>query len=82
MDYRAKVNEVIASTGLQLGQQGVLPEIDSLEVMSLVTQLEEAVGMMIPGDEMVPENFRTVDDIVALLSRMARSAEAGATSRP
>lgn len=80
MDYRAKVNEVIASTGLQLGPQGALPEIDSLEVMSLVTQLEEAVGMMIPGDEMVPENFRTIDDIVALLNRMAQGVDAAAGS--
>lgn len=74
MDYRAKVIEVLASIGLSLGADGSLPEVDSLEVMNLVSQLEESVGMMIPGDEMVPENFRTIDDIVALLSRMAKSA--------
>lgn len=81
MDYRAKINEVLASIGLSLGADGSLPEVDSLEVMNLVSQLEEAVGMMIPGDEMIPENFRTVDDMVALLSRMAKNAETDAGSQ-
>jgi hypothetical protein len=74
MNYRAKLEEVITTMGLQVGEGGVLPEVDSLEVMNLVSQVEEAVGMMIPGDEMTPDNFRTLDDIVALLNRMAQSA--------
>jgi hypothetical protein len=74
MDYRAKIRDVLGSIGLEPGPNGTLPEVDSLEVMNLVTQLEEAVGMMIPGEEMIPENFRTIDDIAALLSRMAQSA--------
>jgi hypothetical protein len=82
MDYRAKLDEVIATMGVQIGEGGLLPEVDSLEVMNLVSQLEEAVGMMIPGDELVPENFKTLDDIVALLNRISKSsgANSGATT--
>lgn len=75
MDYYAKVNEVLASMGMRLGEDGALPEVDSLEVMNLVNQLEEAVGMMIPGEELQAKNFKTADDIVALLNRMASGAD-------
>lgn len=76
MNYRAKLEEVITTMGLQVGEGGALPEVDSLEVMNLVSQLEEGFGMMIPGDELVPENFKTLDDIVALLTRMGAGAGA------
>jgi acyl carrier protein len=73
MNYREKISQVLAAAGIQPSPDGSLPEIDSLEVMNLVSQLEEAVGMMIPGDELVPENFKTVDGVAALLTRMAAS---------
>ncbi|HEX2881309.1 MAG TPA: phosphopantetheine-binding protein [Polyangiaceae bacterium] len=75
MNYREKINEVLAAAGIQPSPEGALPEIDSLEVMNLVSQLEETVGMMIPGDELVPDNFKTVDGVVALLTRMAAASE-------
>jgi acyl carrier protein len=76
MDYHAQVRSVLASMGMSLAEDGTLPEVDSLEVMNLVSQLEEAVGMMIPGEELQAKNFKTADDIVALLNRMASSGGA------
>jgi hypothetical protein len=75
MDYYAKVNAVLATMGMRLGEDGTLPEVDSLEVMNMVNQLEEEVGMMIPGDELHAGNFKTADDIVALLNRIAGNSE-------
>lgn len=80
MDYYAKVKEVLASMGLELGKDGTLPEVDSLEVMSLVSQVEEAVGMMIPGDELQAGNFKTIDDIVKLLERIAKNVAASSAT--
>jgi acyl carrier protein len=63
---------------MSVGDDGKLPDVDSLEVMSLVSQLEEAVDMMIPGDELLPDNFRSADDIVALLTRLSERRTGGA----
>jgi acyl carrier protein len=41
--------------------------IDSFDVISLVTSLDEKFGISIDGVDILPENFSTVDSIVALL---------------
>lgn len=69
MDYRPRVLEVLASVDLAPGEDGVLPEFDA-QLANLAMALEEAVGVMIPGEEMTPKNFRTLDDIVSMLERI------------
>lgn len=48
--------------------------LDSLELMSLVTHLEQAYGFTLPDDEFVPENFETPRTIADMIRRV--------TSRP
>jgi acyl carrier protein len=43
--------------------------LDSLDVVSLVSSLDSTFGISIRGIEIVPENFRNVSTIRALLSR-------------
>lgn len=69
MDYRPRVLEVLASVDLAPGEGGVLPEVDA-QLSNLAMALEEAVGVMIPGEELTPENFRTLDGIVSMLQRI------------
>ena len=51
--------------------------IDSTGVLELVGFLEEAFGVRIQDDELVPENLDTIDNIVAFVSRK-RAAESAA----
>jgi len=44
--------------------QGML---DSFDLISLVTELDETFGISIDGTDILPENFETVDTIEALL---------------
>jgi hypothetical protein len=69
MDYRPRVLEVLASVDLAPGEGGVLPEVDA-QLSNLAMALEEAVGVMIPVEELTPENFRTLDGIVSMLQRI------------
>jgi len=39
------------------------PEIDSLGVVGLVTYLEQEFGIVIPPEDVVLDNFRTIDAI-------------------
>ncbi len=43
--------------------------LDSFDVVSLVSELEEAFGVLIDGTEILPENFSTVESIEALVNK-------------
>lgn len=43
--------------------------LDSFDIVSLTTMLEESYGITIDGLDIVPENFSSVDAIVALVDK-------------
>lgn len=43
--------------------------LDSFDVVNLVTTLDEKYGISIDGIDVLPENFSSVDKIVALLQK-------------
>jgi acyl carrier protein len=43
--------------------------LDSLGIMELVSFLEEQYGIRVSDDDLTPENFQTVDSIVAFIDR-------------
>lgn len=43
--------------------------LDSLAIVELVSFLEVRFGIRVSDDDLVPENFRTVDEIVAFVER-------------
>jgi acyl carrier protein len=51
----------------RLHESGLL---DSLELMSLVTHLEQSYGFSLPDDEFVPENFETPRTIADMIKRV------------
>lgn len=55
----------------RLMEMGVL---DSLELMSLVTHMEQSYGVTLPDQEFIPENFETPRTIAALIRRVRTSA--------
>ena len=52
-------------------EQGV---IDSLSLLRLVTFLEENCRIVVPDEEMVPENFRSLAAIQAFVARRQEAA--------
>ncbi len=44
--------------------------LDSFEIMALITNLTEQFGIEIDIDEIVPENFNSVDAIVSMVERL------------
>jgi len=50
--------------GLNFIEEGML---DSFDVVSLVNELDTKYGISIDGLDIVPDNFSSVDSIVALL---------------
>ncbi|MGM9644632.1 MAG: acyl carrier protein [Eubacteriales bacterium] len=43
--------------------------LDSLDIVALVTDINEAYGTDIGAEDIIPENFGTVGDILALIKR-------------
>lgn len=43
--------------------------LDSFDVVSLVDELEEQFGIKIDGVDILPENFSTIESIIALLKK-------------
>ena len=46
--------------------------LDSFELMSLIAQLNEVFDIEIDVDEIVPENFNSVDAIAAMVERLKK----------
>lgn len=44
--------------------------LDSLEFLTLITELGAHIGVEIPVDEITPENFNTAETIAAMIERL------------
>ena len=53
------------------GQYGLVDEgvIDSLDLTQIIAALDEAFDIHIPAGEIEPENFNSVDDMLAMVRR-------------
>ena len=59
--------DVDFSTESGLIENGVL---DSLDIVTLVTEINETFDVSIPAEEIVPENFDSAKSIYALIERL------------
>ena len=44
--------------------------LDSLDIVTLITEIHEEFDVTIPAEEIIPENFNSVEDIMALIERL------------
>ena len=44
--------------------------LDSLDIVTLITEINSAFDVSIPAEEILPENFCTVEAIYALITRL------------
>jgi len=57
--------------------------IDSTGILELVSHLEESYGIVIPEEELIPDNLDSVNRIAAYLAKKLKEpVAAGAGSRP
>jgi acyl carrier protein len=81
MDTLAPVKKILRDT-LNLGDRaekltadspllGGLPEFDSMAVVSVVTMIEDELGITIDDDELSAEIFATVGSLAEFLSQKA-----------
>ena len=75
MDMAATVRETVSAMGITTTDDEFEP-VDSLTLLSVIMQLEETAGVRIPIEELEVENFRNVDAVVELLTRLHREAAA------
>lgn len=54
------------TTNVNFIEEGML---DSFDIVSLVTELEESFDISIDGEEILPDNFSSVDAIIALVEK-------------
>ncbi len=73
---------VVTEIAADLGRRTLAPDedlleqriIDSLGILRLVTYLEESQGVKILDGDIVPENFQSLNSIVAFIERKKRNA--------
>ncbi|MEI8301889.1 MAG: phosphopantetheine-binding protein [Burkholderiales bacterium] len=46
---------------------GAIPELDSMAVLAVLTQIEEDFGLSIPDDEVSADHFLTYGDLAAFV---------------
>ena len=59
--------DVDFATATDLVDEGVL---DSLDIVTLVTEIDAAFDVTIPAEEIVPENFNSAEALMALIERL------------
>lgn len=74
---RERVLKVLCETNPEIGKnqdKDLLASgiIDSFEIVNLVVELEESFDVEIDPELVVPENFQTVDAIVALMEGIVK----------
>lgn len=60
-------SDVDFRTTTDLVDDGIL---DSLDIVTLVTEIHAAFDVTIPAEEIVPENFNSADAMMALIERL------------
>ena len=82
MDARPKVRQLVERAVLSRTDTASVADddllldsglIDSMGVFELVSALEEECGVTIGDDEIVPENFSSINAIVAMVERKTSS---------
>lgn len=79
------VTAAVRRNSITGGSQGIprdanlflLGVLDSLSVVTLVAELETVLGCTIPAEELLPENFRSVEGIAALCARLSPGGAGG-----
>jgi acyl carrier protein len=77
MNTKETVRNVLAAT-LQVGDRaqkwddhtkllGAIPELDSMAVVTVLTELEERLGIEVPDDEISADTFETFGALVAFV---------------
>ena len=59
--------EVDFSASEGLVENGIL---DSLDIVMLITEINDKFDVSIPAEEIIPENFNSVSAIMALIERL------------
>ena len=44
--------------------------IDSFDIITLIAEIDDRIGVTIPAEELVPENFNSYSAMVALIERL------------
>ena len=44
--------------------------IDSFDIITLIAEIDDRIGVTIPAEELIPENFNSYDAICALITRL------------
>ena len=44
--------------------------LDSLDIVALVTEIDAEMGVSIPAEEIIPENFNSAKALMALIERL------------
>lgn len=74
MDIREKVTEILCGVNPKIGEDvdaDLLKSgfIDSFEIVNVVMELEDAFGIEIDPESIIPANFQTIADIVKLIEQ-------------
>ncbi|MBQ9085757.1 MAG: acyl carrier protein [Clostridia bacterium] len=59
--------DVDFSAAMDLIDDGIL---DSLDIVTLVTEINSVFDVTIPAEEIVPENFNSADALMALINKL------------
>ena len=54
------------------GREDLIDEgiLDSLDIVTLITEINDAFDVSIPAEEIIPENFNSAAALTALLTRL------------
>lgn len=59
--------EVDFENNEELVDDGIL---DSLDIVTIVTEIDAAFGVTIPAEEIIPENFNSASALMELINRL------------
>jgi acyl carrier protein len=71
-DLRPIVEQVLPVSRAALGAEESLVErgLDSVGMVELLSALEDRFGVSVPPEEILPDNFATLETIASLIARL------------
>lgn len=68
-NIKERIIEMVEENGIEIGEEGVLENIDSLQFVSLLVSVEQEFDIEIPDEYLISDQVLDIESLVAIAEK-------------